>query len=71
MSGLRPHNVVVKPDIASVEITREMVEAGVAEFLSFDGRFEDEVEAVERIYTAMLLRAGKRVPPVGFEPTCL
>ena len=36
-----------------IEITPEMVEAGVSEFVKFDRRFDDEEDAVGNIYIAM------------------
>jgi hypothetical protein len=35
------------------EITPEMIAAGVREFLSYDGRFEDYEDVVIRIWNAM------------------
>ena len=37
-----------------IEITPEMIKAGVTAFLNFDSRFESEVEAVMDIYKAMV-----------------
>ena len=36
-----------------IEITPEMIEAGVLALCSFDPRFEDEEEAVRRIFSEM------------------
>ena len=36
-----------------IEVTPEMVEAGVVEFCHFDSRFEDETDAVVRVYRVM------------------
>ena len=43
-----------------IEITPEMVAAGVEAFLSFDERFESEAVAVVRVLEAML--AASRAP---------
>ncbi len=37
-----------------IEVTPEMIEAGVLEFYSFDNRFDIAEEAVEKILRAML-----------------
>jgi hypothetical protein len=37
-----------------IEITTAMIEAGVEEFCGFDSRFEDEADAVARVYRAMI-----------------
>jgi hypothetical protein len=39
--------------IDSVEVTAEMIRAGVDEFLGFDARFDPPEIAVERIFLAM------------------
>ena len=36
-----------------IEVTPEMIEAGVYELITFDSRFEDDESAVLRIYKAM------------------
>lgn len=41
-------------DIEELEITPEMIEAGVSEFYSFDPRFEDADAVVVRVFSAML-----------------
>ena len=38
-----------------IEITQEMIEAGVPELCAYDYRYESEEEAVVRIFTAMAL----------------
>jgi hypothetical protein len=43
-----------KPTEDDIEITPEMVKAGVTAFLNFDSRFESEVEAVMDIYKALV-----------------
>ena len=43
-----------KPTEDDIEITPEMIKAGVTAFLNFDSRFESEVEAVMDIYKAMV-----------------
>ena len=40
-------------DDSEIEITPEMIEAGLAEFFAYDSRFQSEEEAVKRIYGAM------------------
>jgi hypothetical protein len=40
-------------DTRQLEITSEMIEAGVSEFILFDSRFESEEDALRRIYAAM------------------
>jgi len=44
------------PDTEEIEITLDMVEAGVEAFLSFDSRFNTEEEAVTWIFRAMYRR---------------
>ena len=46
-------NAAAEPD-GEVEITPEMIEAGVSELIEYDSRFESTESAVERIYYAML-----------------
>jgi hypothetical protein len=46
-----------RPDPTDAEITPEMIEAGVAELLSYDSEFESSESAVERIYCAMIMAA--------------
>lgn len=41
------------PRSEEIEITPEMIEAGVAELFKFDPRFRSEDEAVRAIYLAM------------------
>jgi hypothetical protein len=43
-----------KAGAPEIEITPEMIEAGVAEFGRYDSRFGRPTEAVERIFMAML-----------------
>ena len=54
------------PDIANVaeeiEITPEMVEAGVSALLDYDSRFEGEDTAVVRVFEAMLGARVKTAP---------
>jgi hypothetical protein len=38
----------------SIEVTPEMIEAGVTAFLEFDSRYESEADAVTDIYRAMI-----------------
>ena len=40
-------------DSTEIEITPEMIEAGVGEFLGYDSRFEEPRDAVIQIYLAM------------------
>jgi hypothetical protein len=40
-------------------ITPEMIRAGVKEFLTFDARFEDADEVIERIWKAMIAASSK------------
>jgi len=37
-----------------IEITPEMIEAGLREFYKYDSRFDPEEEAVVRIFNAMI-----------------
>lgn len=62
MSGPPPHdasksshgNETTEDDeLSTPEITPDMIEAGVAEFLEFDRRYESDQDAVCRIFTAM------------------
>lgn len=46
-----------------VEITAEMIEAGIAEFLKYDNRFEEVDGVVCRIWRAMFL-AMRPSPPI-------
>ena len=48
-------------DVSEIEVTPEMIEAGVSEFCSFDRRFDDEAEAVRRIFLAMCAASGEGV----------
>jgi hypothetical protein len=43
-----------------IEVTEEMIEAGVAEIATYNLDFESREEAVERIFVAMLLRGKDR-----------
>jgi hypothetical protein len=47
--------------IEEIEITPEMIEAGVLEFLSFDSRFDSEEDAVTLIYQAMYRQSPCRL----------
>jgi hypothetical protein len=38
-----------------IEVTPEMVSAGVSAFLEYDSRFENEACVVEEIYRAMVM----------------
>ena len=40
-------------------LTPEMIRAGVREFFTFDARFEDADEVVERIWKAMIAASPK------------
>ena len=44
-------------DNDDIEITPEMIEAGVVELSYFNRDFEDDADAVTRIYSAMRARA--------------
>ena len=48
-------DVRIEPDVTgqTPEITDEMINAGVLEYLSFDARFEDYEDVVARIWKAM------------------
>jgi hypothetical protein len=73
-----------KDRIPEIEITPDMIAAGVTAFLDFDGRFESEADAVADIYRAMvwakegypdnvpiLALMVTRVPlPVGLSEDC-
>ena len=48
-------------DTGDVEITPEMVEAGVKVFASFDDRFDGEDETVELIFREMFRAYGSSV----------
>jgi len=58
---LTPHGTKSSPDAATAEavagapgeITPEMIEAGLVEFLAFDDRFDLEEDAVAKIFRAM------------------
>jgi DNA gyrase inhibitor GyrI len=43
---------------SDMEVTLEMIEAGCAAMASFDNRYEDDKDAVQRIYHAMLIASG-------------
>jgi hypothetical protein len=43
---------------AEIEVTPEMIAAGVSAFLEYDSRFENEACAVEDIYRAMVTAKG-------------
>ena len=46
------------PENCEIEITREMIEAGVAALLGFNRDFESEDDAVMRIYMDMRAKEG-------------
>jgi hypothetical protein len=46
------------PENCAIEITPEMIEAGVAQLLGFNRDFESEEDAVMRIYMAMRIKEG-------------
>lgn len=57
-----PHNV--EPLVANVEISHEMVEAGVEQLAGFNREFEFLSDGVIRIYQAMeLAKRGHRINP--------
>lgn len=44
------------------ELTKDMINAGVLEYLSYDGRFEDYDDVVIRIWNAMNAAKSKAPP---------
>lgn len=51
-------------ELAKIEVTHEMVEAGVAEFYAHDPRVESGDEVVEDIFVAMLDASGLIKGPI-------
>lgn len=45
------------PELQDIEITSEMIEAGVEAWSEYDERFEGADEMIERVYRAMMLKA--------------
>ncbi len=45
-----------------IEVTPEMIEAGIRELFGFDPEWESGAEVVERIYAAMGRVGGNRFP---------
>jgi len=46
-----------------IEITPEMIEAGLHEFYTYDSRFDPEEDAVSRIFRAMIQALRKAPTP--------
>jgi hypothetical protein len=44
-----------------IEITPEMIEAGLDEFVAYDDRFHFEEDAVRRIFRAMIKKAHQSI----------
>jgi hypothetical protein len=42
------------PETAEIEITPEMIEAGILAYLKHDSRFDDDNEAVRQVFLAMM-----------------
>jgi hypothetical protein len=53
---LTAHGVemAAEAETCEIEITPEMIEAGIEEFCGFDSRFESDEDAVVRIFKAMI-----------------
>lgn len=45
-----------RPEACEIEITPEMIEAGLGAWSDFDERFESPEEMIERVYRAMISR---------------
>ena len=46
-------------EVPEVEVTPEMIEAGLEEFTAYDDRFDRKEDEVRRIYEAMLAAAKR------------
>ncbi len=54
MSEVSERNKVRSNDGAEIEITPEIIRAGVSVLLGMDSRFEDERDVVERMFEKMI-----------------
>lgn len=48
------------PATDEIEVTSEMISAGVKEFCAYDSRFEGPADCVEEIYLAMIKKRRRK-----------
>ncbi len=47
-------NMTYRPEVSAIEVTPDMMAAGLDAWLSYDSRFEDAEDAVRRIWVRMV-----------------